>query len=470
MKLQTSLFGKGYAFQDITAVLAKANEPRSGDVLAGLAAENAQERVAARWVLANLTLSDLREHPVVPYEIDEVTRVIQDAVNSTVYGSIKSWTVGELREYLLSDATRPQDLERLRQGLTSEMVAAVAKLMTNLDLVWAAKKMPVVAKANSTVGLPGTFGCRLQPNDPRDNDASILAQIYEGLAYGCGDAVIGINPVIDTPENIGRLLHLTQEVITRWRIPTQNCVLGHVRTQMEAILRGAPAGLVFQSLAGTEAGNKEFGITVAMLDEAWDLARHRCLAAGPNVMYFETGEGSELSANAHHGADQVTLEARCYGLARRYAPLLVNTVVGFIGPEYLYDGAQIVRAGLEDHFMGKLSGVPMGADACYTNHADADQNVMDNLLVLLASAGVNYVMGLAQADDTMLSYQSTSFHDTATIRQLLELRPAPEFATWMESLGLLQGCRLTAAAGNPTVFFGAPGGAGGPMTGGMRKA
>lgn len=457
MKLKTLLFGKTYQFKDVKEVLAKANEYRSGDELAGIAAENSQVRVAAKYVLSEISLAEIRNNPVIPYEDDSVTRVIQDGINERMYGEIKNWTISELREYILATTTTPEDIERLRRGLTSEMVAAVTKIMSNLDLMVAAKRMPVMAKANSTVGKPGTFGCRLQPNDSRDNESSITAQIYEGLSYGCGDVVIGINPVIDSPENVTRLLRLTHEIIEKWNIPTQNCVLAHVTNQVKAIRNGAPAGLIFQSLAGSDLGNKEFGVSVEILDEAYETAKAYCRTAGPNVMYFETGQGSELSAEAHHGVDQVTLEARCYGLARRYNPFMVNTVVGFIGPEYLYNGKQIIRAGLEDHFMGKLTGISMGADACYTNHADADQNVMDNLLVLLAAAGVNFVIGVAMADDIMLNYQSTSFHDTASIRQLLNLRPAPEFETWLENLGLLHNGLLTGKAGNPAFFLSSKG-------------
>lgn len=453
MKLQTQLFGTTYQFHDVKEVLAKANEHRSGDVLAGVAASTSQERVAAKYVLSELTLADLRNHPAVPYEQDIVTRVIQDAVNERIYDSIKHWSISELREYILSNETSLEDLQRLRKGVTSEIAAAVAKIMTNLDLMVAAKKMPVIAKANSTIGKPGTFGCRLQPNDTRDDIRSITAQIYEGLSYGAGDILIGINPVIDTPENIHKLLNITDEIIEKWKIPTQNCVLGHVSNQVEAIKNGAPAGCIFQSLAGSEDGLKEFGVTVEMLDDAYAAGKTHCKAAGPNIMYFETGQGSELSANAHHGADQVVMEARCYGLAKRYEPFLVNTVVGFIGPEYLYDSRQIIRAGLEDHFMGKFTGVSMGADACYTNHANADQNSMDNLLVILASAGLNYVMGVAAADDIMLNYQSTSFHDTASIRQLLGLRPSPEFERWLENMGLWEHGQLTPRAGDPSIFF-----------------
>lgn len=452
MRLNVQLFGKSYNFKSIKEVLAKANELRSGDVLAGIAAESSQERVAAKYILSNMKLEDLRNNPVIPYEDDEITRVIQDAVNETFYEKIKNWTVGELREYVLANSTNSEDIERLRRGLTSEMIAACAKLMSNMDLIYGAKKIKVIAKANSTVGLPGTFGNRLQPNDPRDDSKSITAQIFEGLSYGCGDVVIGINPVIDSPENIKKLLHTTQDIIDKYQIPTQNCILAHVTNQMKAIQEKAPAGLIFQSIAGSQKGNNEFGISLSILDEAYALGKQYCNIAGSSMMYFETGQGSELSADAHFGADQVTLEARCYGLAKRYKPFLVNTVVGFIGPEYLYDGKQITRAGLEDHFMGKLTGIPMGADACYTNHADADQNTIENLTVLLAAAGCNYVMGFAMGDDIMLNYQTTSFHDTATIRQLLNLRPAPEFEKWLEKMGLMADGILTAKAGDPSIF------------------
>ncbi|MGD9489109.1 MAG: ethanolamine ammonia-lyase subunit EutB [Calditrichaceae bacterium] len=453
MKLSAQVFGTTYQFRDVKDVLAKANEHRSGDVLAGVAAASSQERVAAKYVLSNLTLADLRNNPVVSYEKDAVTRIIQDAVNERIYESIKNWSVSELREYILSNETTLEDIQRLRKGLTSEIVAAVAKIMTNLDLMIGAKKMPVIAKANSTIGLPGTFGCRLQPNDTRDDVKSIAAQIYEGLSYGAGDILIGINPVIDTPENIHKLLDLTNDIMEKWSIPTQNCILGHVSNQVEAIKKGAPAGCIFQSLAGSEKGLKEFGVTVQMLEEAYAVGKEYCRIAGSNMMYFETGQGSELSANAHYNSDQVTMEARCYGLAKHFDPFLVNTVVGFIGPEYLYDSRQITRAGLEDHFMGKLTGVSMGADACYTNHANADQNSMDNLMVVLASAGINYVMGVAAADDIMLNYQSTSFHDTASVRQLMGYKPSPEFEKWLEKMGIWENGNLTPKAGDPSIFF-----------------
>ena len=453
MKLSTRLFGQTYQFRDVKDVLAKANELRSGDVLAGIAAETAQERVAAKHVLSELTVADLRNNPVIPYEEDVVTRVIQDGINEGAYDKLKNWTISELREYLFCDGTRLEDIEFLRKGLTSEVVAGVAKICSNADLIYGAKRMPVIKKGNTTVGLPGTFSCRLQPNDTRDDVKSVVAQIYEGLSFGAGDAVIGINPVTDNVENVTRLLHQIYEIVDKFHIPTQGCVLAHVTTQMEAIRKGAPAGLIFQSICGSEKGLAEFGVTVEMLDEAHQVATTYNRSAGSSVMYFETGQGSALSANAHYGADQLTMEARNYGLARRYNPLLVNTVVGFIGPEYLYNDRQIIRAGLEDHFMGKLSVISMGCDCCYTNHAEANQNSNENLMILLATAGCNYVMGLPMGDDIMLNYQTTAFHDTATIRQLLNLRPAPEFERWLERMGIMENGRLTAKAGDASMFF-----------------
>ncbi|EDQ01647.1 ethanolamine ammonia-lyase subunit EutB [Shewanella benthica] len=453
MKLKTSLFGQSYQFGDVKEVLAKASELRSGDVLAGVAAETSQERVAAKYVLSEMTLNDLRENPVVDYEADIITRIDQDSVNKSVFEEIKNWSVSELREYILSDTPTHEEFERLRKGLTAEMVSAVAKLSSNSDLMYGGKKLTVITKANATVGLPGHFSCRLQPNDTRDNISSMMAQIYEGLSFGCGDAVIGVNPVTDSVENTTQMLNAIQDVINKFDIPTQPCVLSHISTQMEAVRKGAPAGLLFQSIAGSEKGLTEFGVTVDMLDEAYEIGKQYSNIAGENMMYFETGQGSALSANAHNGADQMTMEARCYALARRYKPHLVNTVVGFIGPEYLYNHQQIIRAGLEDHFMGKLSGMPMGVDACYTNHADTDQNSNENLLVLLAASGVNFVIGMSMGDDIMLNYQTTAFHDTATARQLLNLRPAPEFEAWMETMGLMENGRLTAKAGDPSIFF-----------------
>ncbi len=460
MQLSLRLHGRTHRFGSVREVLGRANEPKAGDERAGLAACSHQERAAAKLVLAELTLADLRAHPVVPLDEDEVSRVIDADVDESVYREIRGWSVGELRDWLLADETTPDAMRRASRGLTAEMAAAAAKLCSNLDLIYAARRLPVTTRARTTVGLPGRLSTRLQPNHPTDDPTGITAAIYEGLAYGAGDALIGINPCIDEVDNVTRLLRLTAELIERWRIPTQNCVLAHVTTQMRALERGAPMDILFQSLAGTEAAVASFGTSVAMLDEASAMIRERTTLrhrapgtpAPSHVMYFETGQGSELSAGAHGGADQLTLEARCYGLARRYDPFLVNTVVGFIGPEYLADGRQIVRAGLEDHFMGKLLGVPLGADACYTNHADADQNDCDTLATLLATAGCNYFMGVPAGDDVMLSYQCTSYHDGATLRQLLGLRPAPEFETWLVERGLMHEGRLTTRAGDPGVF------------------
>jgi ethanolamine ammonia-lyase large subunit len=460
MQLGARVHGRHHRFGSVREVLARANEPKAGDTRAGIAARSHQERAAAKRVRADLTLADLRAHPVAPLDEDEVTRVIDAGVDEAVYREIKGWSVGELRDWLLADETTPEAMRRVSRGLTAEMAAAVAKLCTNLDLIYAARRLPVTTRARSTVGLAGRLSTRLQPNHPSDDPQGITAAIYEGLAYGAGDALIGINPVIDDVENVTALLRLTHDLIERWQIPTQNCVLAHVTTQMHALERGAPMDILFQSLAGTEPALQSFGTTVAMLDDARALIRERSTLrarGGPHdavqLMYFETGQGSELSAGAHGGADQVTLEARCYGLARRYDPFLVNTVVGFIGPEYLADGRQIVRAGLEDHFMGKLLGVPLGADACYTNHAEADQNDCDTLATLLTTAGCNYFMGVPAGDDVMLSYQCTSYHDGATLRQLLGLRPAPEFEAWLVEQGLMRDGRLTERAGDPSVFL-----------------
>ncbi|HBE9079997.1 ethanolamine ammonia-lyase subunit EutB [Serratia fonticola] len=453
MKLKTQLFGKSYQFKDVKQVLAKANELRSGDVLAGVAAESAQERVAAKQVLSEMSVADIRMNPVIPYEQDCVTRIIQDDINESAYAKVKNWSIGELREYILRDETTVDDIAWLRKGMSSEVVAAVAKLCSNADLIYGGKKIPVIKKANTTIGLPGTFSARLQPNDTRDGVQSIEAQIYEGLSFGVGDAVIGVNPVTDDVDNLSRVLDTLYNVIDKFAIPTQGCVLAHVTTQIAAIRRGAPGGLIFQSICGSEKGLKEFGVELAMLDEARAVGAEYNRIAGDNCLYFETGQGAALSAGAHFGADQVTMEARNYGLARHYDPFMVNTVVGFIGPEYLYNDRQIIRAGLEDHFMGKLSGISMGCDCCYTNHADADQNQNENLMILLATAGCNFIIGMAMGDDIMLNYQTTAFHDTATVRQLLNLRPAPEFERWLELRGIMANGRLTARAGDPSMFF-----------------
>ena len=434
--------------------MAKANEEKSGDRLAGIGAENAEERVAAKVVLSQLTLGDLREHPAVPYEDDEVTRIIQDDLNESIYGEIRNWTVSELREWLLDEYTDSAAIRRISRGLTSEMIAAVAKLMSNLDLVYAAKKITVTAHCNTTIGLPGTLSCRLQPNHPTDDPDGILASLLEGLSFGAGDAVLGLNPVNDSVESVRRVLDRFKQVQQKWSIPTQTCVLAHVTTQMEAIRQGAPADLIFQSIAGSQKGNEAFGLDGKLMAEARDLALREGTATGPNVLYFETGQGSELSSEAHNGWDQVTMEARCYGFARHFSPFLVNTVVGFIGPEYLYDARQVIRAGLEDHFMGKLSGVPMGCDACYTNHMKADQNDIEDLAVLLTAAGCNYFMGIPHGDDVMLNYQTTGFRDTAALRELFGRTAIPPFQKWLEQMGFVENGRLTPLAGDGSVLLG----------------
>jgi ethanolamine ammonia-lyase large subunit len=435
---------KSYRFGSLRQLLAKASPARSGDVLAGLAAENDEERAAAQMVLADVPLNILLDEPVIPYEIDEVTRLIIDSHDKLAFAPLTDMTVGEFRDWLLRYETTTESLSNLAPGLTPEMVAAVSKLMRNQDLILVASKCRVVTRFRNTIGLPGRLSIRLQPNHPTDDLVGIGASILDGLLYGCGDAVIGVNPATDSTGTVIRLLKMLNELIEQFRIPTQSCVLAHVTTQLAAIEQGAPVDLVFQSIAGTELANASFGINLKLLDEAQHAARS--LARGPlgdNVMYFETGQGSCLSAGAHHGVDQQTLEARAYAVARRFEPLLVNTVVGFIGPEYLYDGKQIIRAGLEDHFCGKLLGLPMGCDVCYTNHAEADQDDMDNLLTLLAVAGCNYFMGVPGADDIMLNYQSTSFHDSHYLRQVLGVRPAPEFEAWLEEMRIArEGTRL----------------------------
>ncbi|UVI30517.1 ethanolamine ammonia-lyase subunit EutB [Paenibacillus spongiae] len=452
MNLKTTLLGQTYHFRDLKDLMAKANEEKAGDQLAGLAAQNAKERMAAKWILSELTLEQIRENPLLPPEQDEVSRVIEEDLNKKIYAEIRRWTVAELREYLLSSSTGTDDIRRISRGLTSEMIAAVSKVMNNLDLIQAASKIEVITHCNISIGQKGVLAGRAQPNHPADDVNGIRASLFEALSYGIGDAVIGINPVIDTADSVKAIMNMTKDVMDRFRIPTQNCVLAHITTQMRAIRQGGHADLVFQSLAGTEAGNLAFGIDLALLQEADALARSEGTGTGPNVWYFETGQGSELSGDAHHGIDQVTLEARCYGLARRFKPFIVNTVVGFIGPEYLYDGRQVTRAGLEDHFMGKLHQLPMGVDVCYTNHMKVDQNDMDNLAVLLGNAGVNFIIGVPMADDCMLNYQSTSYHDIATLRETLGLRPAPAFEQWLESMGIMSGGKLTAAAGDATLF------------------
>lgn len=452
MAYRTSLLGQTFTFDDIKTVLARANEEKSGDILAGVAARSDLERVAAKEVLSGIRLEELRENPVVPYEEDEVTRLNQDGLNQTIYGEIHGWTVGELRNWLLCETTTEAAIRRISKGLTAEMVAAVTKLMSNLDLVYAASKIRVPARCNTTIGLRGTLSTRLQPNHPTDSVEGITASVLEGLSYGCGDAVIGLNPAGDTVDGTAEVLKRFDDIKNRLHIPTQICVLSHITTQIEAVRRGAPCDMIFQSIAGSEKGNLAFGFTTDNIREAKQLLEQQGTAAGPNLLYFETGQGSELSSEAHNGADQLTMEARCYAYARCFSPFMVNTVVGFIGPEYLYDSRQVIRAGLEDHFMGKLSGVPMGCDCCYTNHMMADQNDIENLSLMLASAGVNYILGVPASDDIMLNYQTNAYHDAAGIREILGLRPIREFDCWLEEMGITQNGRLTARAGDPTIF------------------
>ena len=427
--------GERHCFPSLAALMAEATPLRSGDQLAGLAADTQARRVAAQWALADLPLTEFLTAAVVPYEADEVTRLIQDTHDAAAMAPIRHLTVGGFREWLLSDAATTEALAALAPGLVPEMVAAVSKLCRLQDLMVAASRARVVTRFRGTIGLPGRLSTRLQPNHPADDPRGIAASVLDGLLLGSGDACIGVNPATDSPERTHALLSLLDEIRQTLAIPTQTCVLAHVTTTMELMRRGSPVDLVFQSVAGTEAANAGFGITLALLDEAH--AAVQALHPGVNAMYFETGQGSALSSGAHHGVDQQTLEARAYAVARRYRPLLVNTVVGFIGPEYLFDGKQITRAGLEDHFCGKLLGLPMGADVCYTNHAEADQDDADALLALLAAAGINFVMGVPGADDIMLGYQSTSFHDALAMRELLGRRPAPEFEAWLEEQGLL---------------------------------
>ncbi|MDQ3059211.1 MAG: ethanolamine ammonia-lyase subunit EutB [Pseudomonadota bacterium] len=437
MDFRTTIGQRVYRFASLRELMAKATPLRSGDSLAGLAAASAEERVAARWALAEVPLARFLNDALVPYEDDAITRLILDSHDGAAFAPVASLTVGGFRDWLLSEQATPEALGQLAPGITPEMAAAVSKLMRNQDLILAARRCEVVTRFRNTLGLRGHLAVRLQPNHPTDAPAGILASLVDGLMYGAGDAVIGINPASDSVPELIRLNHLLDEVLARGEVPTQTCVLAHVTNTMQAMAHGAPADLVFQSIAGTEAANRSFGVSLALLDEAHAMAQSLGRGSvGHNVMYFETGQGSALSANAHHGVDQQTCEARAYALARRYRPLLVNTVVGFIGPEYLYDGKQIIRAALEDHFCGKLMGLPMGCDICYTNHAEADQDDMDSLMVLLGTAGMNFMMGVPGADDVMLNYQSTSFHDALVLRELLGLKRAPEFEAWLQRMGV----------------------------------
>jgi ethanolamine ammonia-lyase large subunit len=426
-----------YVFSDLRDLLAKATPPRSGDRLAGIAADSAQQMIAARIALADVPLKQFLQETVIGYEDDEVTRLIVDSHDPLAFAAVSSLTVGAFRDWLLSDAATAEALQKLARGVTPEMAAAVSKLMRNQDLIQVAKKCEVITRFRNTIGLPGRMSVRLQPNHPFDDVKGITASILDGILLGAGDACIGINPASDDPAVLGGLVRLLDDIIARLRIPTQSCVLAHVTTTLGLIEQGLPVDLVFQSVAGTEAANRSFGIDLALLKQAREAGLSlRRGSIGSNVMYFETGQGSALSANAHHGVDQQTLEARAYAVARAFDPLLVNSVVGFIGPEYLYDGKEIIRAGLEDHFCGKLLGLPLGVDICYTNHAEADQDDMDNLLTLLAAAGVTFIMGVPGADDVMLNYQSTSFHDALYVRELFGLKRAPEFDDWLFRAGL----------------------------------
>ncbi|ONN72037.1 ethanolamine ammonia-lyase subunit EutB [Pseudomonas oryzihabitans] len=436
---QHSVGGQTWRFADLKELLAKATPARSGDVLAGVAASSDVERVAAQMALAEVPLKHFLSEAVIPYEADEVTRLILDSHDAQAFAPVAHLTVGGFRDWLLSPAADETSLAALAPGLTPEMVAAVSKIMRIQDLILVAQKVRVVTRFRNTIGLRGRLSTRLQPNHPTDDPAGIAASVLDGLLYGNGDAVIGINPATDSTSGICELLKMLDAVIQRYEIPTQSCVLTHVTTSIAAIERGAPVDLVFQSIAGTQGANESFGISLALLQEGFDAGlSQRRGTLGDNLMYFETGQGSALSAGAHHGVDQQTCEVRAYAVARQFKPLLVNTVVGFIGPEYLYNGKQIIRAGLEDHFCGKLLGVPMGCDICYTNHAEADQDDMDMLLTLLGAAGINFIMGIPGSDDVMLNYQTTSFHDALYARQVLGLQPAPEFAAWLDRLGILR--------------------------------
>lgn len=449
MTYRHSIGSLSYVFSDLKDLLAKASPGRSGDALAGIAAGSTVERSAARMCLAALPLKTFLDEALIPYEEDEVTRLILDTHDATAFARVAHLTVGDFRNWLLSETTTAETLAALAPGITPEMAAAVSKVMRNQDLVQVARKCRVVTRFRNTIGLPGRLSVRLQPNHPTDDLPGIAASILDGLLYGAGDAVIGINPASDSPAVLAGLWRMLDELITRCDIPTQSCVLAHVTSQITAIEQGLPVDLVFQSIGGTEATNRSFGVDLALLREAHAAARSlRRGTVGDNVMYFETGQGSALSANAHHGVDQQTCEARAYAVARAFSPLLVNTVVGFIGPEYLYDGKQIIRAGLEDHFCGKLMGLPLGCDICYTNHAEADQDDMDTLLTLLGTAGVTYIMGVPGADDVMLNYQSTSFHDALYLREVLGLRHAPEFEDWLERMQVTRQGRLRELGGN----------------------
>ena len=467
MPYHSSIRSESFTFADLRELLAKANEEKSGDQLAGLAATSARERIAAKWALADVTLGEIVANPVIDPDQDDVSKLILDTHDRAVFVEIQSLTVGEFRDFLLSERADEATLKRLQFAIVPEIAAAVAKLMSNQDLVLAAAKIRNVTRCRNTLGERGVLAIRVQPNHPSDDLRGIVLSALDGLLFGCGDAVIGVNPAAESVETVAAIEHTLQRLIETLGVPTQSCCLAHITTQLAALDRGAPIDLLFQSLAGTQAANQSFGVSLSLLREGRErvLEHHRSRAIGDvgmtaigtqpsalsrhNVMYFETGQGSALSAEAHHGVDQVTLEARAYGVARVFEPFLVNSVVGFIGPEYLANERQIIRAGLEDHFMGKLLGLPMGCDVCYTNHADADQNSADNLLMLLTAAGCNYFMGVPCSDDVMLNYQSTSYHDAAAMRRLFGLRPAPEFQAWLQATGVFDGNQLAIANDEP---------------------
>ena len=448
--LKTRLYGKTYEFNSIKQVLSKASELKSGDCLAGLSADSKLERIAAKMVLSELTVKDLRENPSVPYEEDSITRMIQDDLDEKAYKKVQNWSLSELREWILNGSTSSDMIQKIGKGLTSEVISGVSKLMVNMDLVYAGNKMRVTATCNTTIGEEGVLACRLQPNHPIDDVKGIMASALEGLSYGAGDAVIGLNPAIDTVDSTLSIWNALEELKNKYEIPTQTCVLSHVTTQMEALRRGGRADLCFQSIAGSQKALEAFGVTLPMLEEAKAMFLEKGTATGPNVMYFETGQASELSSSAHFETDQVTMECRCYGLARHYSPFLVNTVVGFMGPEYIYDSKQLIRAGLEDVFNGHLHGLPMGCDCCYTNHMPTDQNDNEVLAMLLANAGCHFMMGLPHGDDVMLMYQSTGFHDIAALREMTGKRPIREFETWLEKWGFWENGHLGKHAGDFT--------------------
>lgn len=452
MTWSIQLKNRQFQFSSLKEVLAKSSEEKTGDKMAGISGVSSLERMAAKVVLSEIQLKTFFENPVIPYETDEVTRVIYDDLNQTIYREIREWTVGELREYILSHQTGLQELSRISQGLTSEVISGVAKLMSSIDLVMASQKMRFQARCNTIIGEERRLAFRCQPNHPNDDPEGILYSLKEGLSYGSGDAVIGINPNIDTVESVSRLLHMTHEFMEKWKIPTQNCVLAHITTQIEALKKGAPISLMFQSLAGTQKGNEAFGLSKSLLDEGFELMKRYGTAIGPNLMYFETGQGSEVSLDAHLGVDMQTLESRTYGFARHWKPFMVNNVSGFIGPETLYDGRQMIRADLEDLFMGKMHGLPMGIAPTYTNHMYADQNDQEMAGMLTTLAGANFYMGVPGGDDVMLNYQDTSFHDDASLRELFGLRPLREFEKWLERMGIMENGKLTEMAGDLSIF------------------